>query len=137
MRCGLIKASLIPFKCSAIALRIDATAGAPALTCMLPLQLRSARSLLEPEDAIGEEGGEGGVALVLDGQTVLLDPMANTPLKIHEADISSLAAKDSLDSLPLRLTDAGVPHHRVHAGQSSVWCRLSLGQWGRSTCLLN
>eukprot|EP00961_Rhodomonas_salina_P285907 3863592-Rhodomonas_salina.1 len=56
------------------------------------------------EDGDDEEEDD---AMVLEEDTVLLDPMGNTPLRIHEADIATLAHKESLDALPLRLTSAG------------------------------
>ena len=42
--------------------------------------------------------------MLLDDHIVLLDPAANTPLKIYKTDIRMLGSEESLNSLPLRLT---------------------------------
>ena len=62
-------------------------------------QPTSARALLQGDDSCQD-------VMLLDRDTVLLDPMGSTPLKIVEADVSVLESKECLDSLPLRLTSA-------------------------------
>ena len=62
-------------------------------------QPTSARALLEGDSSSQD-------VMLLDRDTVLLDPMSSTPLKIVEADVSLLASKECLDTLPLRLTSA-------------------------------
>ena len=88
-------------------------------------QLSSAGSLFQ--------GHQAGQALLLDGDTVLLDPMANTPLKIHEADIRQLGSKECLESLPLRLTAA---ENAIIEKSGSV---LVLGRsgTGKTICIAN
>ena len=89
-------------------------------------QPSSARSLFQ---------GDGGddVMLLLDGDTVLLDPMANTPLKIHEADIRQLASKECLDSLPLRLTSA----EKAIVEKSGSVLVLGRSGTGKTICIAN
>jgi hypothetical protein len=87
-------------------------------------QLSSARSLFEGDEAD---------ALLLDGDTVLLDPMGNTPLKIHEADVRQLASKELLDSLPLRLTEA----EKSVIGKSGSVLVLGRSGTGKTICIAN
>jgi len=44
--------------------------------------------------------------MLLDDDTILLNPVANTPLKIYTTDMEMLGSEESLGSLPLRLTSA-------------------------------
>ena len=44
--------------------------------------------------------------MLLNDDTVLLDPMANTPLKLHDAEVYMLTTKQNLEGLPMRLTSA-------------------------------
>ena len=87
-------------------------------------QPRSARSLFE---------GDEEDVMLLDSDTVLLDPMGSTPLKIHEADIRQLASKECLDSLPLRLTSA----EKAIIEKSGSVLVLGRSGTGKTICIAN
>ena len=101
--------------------------------CMKQIDDTDARQNRQPKSARSLFGHENSDVMLLDEDTVLLDPMANTPLKIHDTDVHMLGSKECLDSLPLRLTSA----EKTIVQKSGTVLVLGRAGTGKTICIAN